>query len=87
MEGQGQAQSLPMPPQGGRRVHGRVHGGHWGGRDRRHSPMRQIDHFIAKGLGGDSPAPVKLLRLCALYAGLIVLLLLVIMGLMGAKPA
>lgn len=36
---------------------------------------------------GDSPAPVKLLRFCAVYAGLIVLLLLVIMGLMGAKPA
>lgn len=36
---------------------------------------------------GDSPAPAKLLRFCALYAGLIVLLLLVIMGLMGAKPA
>ena len=35
---------------------------------------------------GDSPAPIKLLRFCALYAGLIVLLLLVIMGLMGAKP-
>ncbi|MDX1298113.1 MAG: DUF2269 family protein [Pseudomonas sp.] len=36
---------------------------------------------------GDSPAPAKLLRFCALYAGLIVLLLLLIMGLMGAKPA
>jgi uncharacterized membrane protein len=36
---------------------------------------------------GDSPAPAKLLRFCAVYAGLIVLLLLVIMGLMGAKPA
>jgi uncharacterized membrane protein len=36
---------------------------------------------------GASPAPAKLLRFCAVYAGLIVLLLLVIMGLMGAKPA
>jgi uncharacterized membrane protein len=36
---------------------------------------------------GDSPAPANLLRFCAAYAGLIVLLLLVIMGLMGAKPA
>jgi uncharacterized membrane protein len=36
---------------------------------------------------GDSPAPAKLLRFCAVYAGLILLLLLVIMGLMGAKPA
>mgnify|MGYP006162390731 CR=1 FL=1 len=36
---------------------------------------------------GDSPAPANLLRLCAVYAGLLVLLLLVIMGLMGAKPA
>jgi uncharacterized membrane protein len=35
---------------------------------------------------GDSPAPVRLLRFCATYTGLIVLLLLVIMGLMGAKP-
>ncbi len=35
---------------------------------------------------GDSPAPVSLQRFCAVYAGLIVLLLLVIMGLMGAKP-
>ncbi|HUE90977.1 DUF2269 family protein [Pseudomonas sp.] len=34
-----------------------------------------------------SPAPASLLRFCAVYAGLIVLLLLVIMGLMGAKPA
>lgn len=32
-------------------------------------------------------ASVGLLRMCAVYAGLIVLLLLVIMGLMGAKPA
>ncbi|MFP6848459.1 MAG: DUF2269 family protein [Pseudomonas sp.] len=36
---------------------------------------------------GDSPAPANLMRFCAVYAGLIVLLLLVIMGLMGAKPA
>ena len=36
---------------------------------------------------GDSPAPIKLLRVCAVYTGLIVLLLLLIMGLMGAKPA
>jgi uncharacterized membrane protein len=36
---------------------------------------------------GDSPAPVGLRRFCAAYAGLLVLLLLVIMGLMGAKPA
>ena len=36
---------------------------------------------------GDSPAPANLLRFCAVYAGLLVLLLLVIMGLMGAKPA
>ena len=36
---------------------------------------------------GDSPAPSRLLRFAAVYAGLIVLLLLVIMGLMGAKPA
>jgi hypothetical protein len=35
---------------------------------------------------GDSPAPANQLRLCAVYAGLLVLLLLVIMGLMGAKP-
>jgi uncharacterized membrane protein len=35
---------------------------------------------------GDSPAPVSLQRFCAGYAGLLVLLLLVIMGLMGAKP-
>ena len=34
-----------------------------------------------------SPAPASLLRFSAAYAGLIVLLLLVIMGLMGAKPA
>ncbi|MDP3814519.1 DUF2269 family protein [Pseudomonas sp.] len=36
---------------------------------------------------GDSPAPVRLLRFCGVYAGLIGLLLLLIMGLMGAKPA
>ena len=35
---------------------------------------------------GASPAPAKLLRWCAVYTGLIVLLLLVIMVLMGAKP-
>lgn len=34
-----------------------------------------------------NPVPTSLLRFCAVYAGLIVLLLLVIMGLMGAKPA
>lgn len=34
-----------------------------------------------------SPAPASLLRFSAAYAGLIVLLLLVIMGLMGAKSA
>jgi uncharacterized membrane protein len=36
---------------------------------------------------GDSPAPVNLKRLAAVYAVLIIVLLLVIMGLMGAKPA
>lgn len=36
---------------------------------------------------GDSSAPANLMRSSAVYAGLIVLLLLVIMGLMGAKPA
>ena len=36
---------------------------------------------------GESPAPVNLKRLAAVYAVLIVVLLLVIMGLMGAKPA
>lgn len=36
---------------------------------------------------GDAPAAPHLLRFVAAYAGLIVLLLLVIMGLMGAKPA
>lgn len=34
-----------------------------------------------------APAPKRLLGFCATYAGLIMLLLLVIMGLMGAKPA
>ena len=34
-----------------------------------------------------SPAPASLLRFTAAYAGLIVVLLLAIMGLMGAKPA
>ena len=34
-----------------------------------------------------SPAPASLLRFTAVYAGLIVVLLLAIMGLMGAKPA
>lgn len=33
-----------------------------------------------------SPAPASLLRITAAYAGLIVVLLLAIMGLMGAKP-
>jgi uncharacterized membrane protein len=36
---------------------------------------------------GATPASSRLLGLTAAYAGLIVLLLLVIMGLMGAKPA
>lgn len=36
---------------------------------------------------GEAPAPARLLRFTAAYGGLIVLLLLVIMGLMGAKPA
>ncbi|MDT4881055.1 hypothetical protein FQZ97_1168740 [compost metagenome] len=36
---------------------------------------------------GDTPASTRLLRFTAAYAGLVVLLLLVIMGLMGAKPA
>jgi uncharacterized membrane protein len=35
---------------------------------------------------GDSPAPANLKRLAAVYAVLIIVLLLVIMGLMGAKP-
>lgn len=34
-----------------------------------------------------APAPKRLLGFCATYAGLIMLLLLVIMGLMGAKSA
>lgn len=34
-----------------------------------------------------APAPKRLLGFCATYAGLIMLLLLIIMGLMGAKPA
>ncbi|MDX1723917.1 MAG: DUF2269 family protein [Pseudomonas sp.] len=36
---------------------------------------------------GETPASSRLLGFTAAYAGLIVLLLLVIMGLMGAKPA
>ncbi|HLD68541.1 MAG TPA: DUF2269 family protein [Pseudomonas sp.] len=36
---------------------------------------------------GDSPAPQRLLAFVLAYAGLILLLLLVIFGLMGAKPA
>lgn len=36
---------------------------------------------------GETPASARLLRFTAAYAGLIVLLLLAIMGLMGAKPA
>ncbi|MHA6491979.1 DUF2269 family protein [Pseudomonas borbori] len=36
---------------------------------------------------GNSPAPARLRRFTSAYAGLILLLLLVIMGLMGAKPA
>jgi uncharacterized membrane protein len=36
---------------------------------------------------GDTPAPANLKRLAAVYAVLIIVLLLVIMGLMGAKPA
>ncbi|MCW3149391.1 DUF2269 domain-containing protein [Stutzerimonas stutzeri] len=35
---------------------------------------------------GEVPAPVRLLRFCAAYAGLILLILLAISGLMGAKP-
>ncbi|AHL73869.1 hypothetical protein CH92_01675 [Stutzerimonas stutzeri] len=35
---------------------------------------------------GDTPAPVKLPRLALAYAGLILLILVAIMGLMGAKP-
>jgi uncharacterized membrane protein len=36
---------------------------------------------------GETPAPVNLLRFTGAYVGLVVLLLLLIMGLMGAKPA
>lgn len=35
----------------------------------------------------DTPAPVALKRLCLIYAGLILILLIAIMALMGAKPA
>ncbi len=51
-----------------------------------------IGLFLAGRLGAwqalnGAPAPKRLLGFCATYAGLIMLLLLVIMGLMGAKPA
>lgn len=36
---------------------------------------------------GDAPAPTSLKRLCLIYAGLILALLIAIMALMGAKPA
>ncbi|WP_313089028.1 DUF2269 family protein [Pseudomonas sp.] len=36
---------------------------------------------------GERPAPVALPRLALVYAGLILLILVAIMGLMGAKPA
>jgi uncharacterized membrane protein len=36
---------------------------------------------------GEAPAPARLLRFTAAYAGLILLVLLLILGLMGAKPA
>lgn len=36
---------------------------------------------------GDAPAPARLLRLTGAYAGMVLLLVLAIMGLMGAKPA
>ncbi|TWC37681.1 putative membrane protein [Pseudomonas sp. SJZ079] len=36
---------------------------------------------------GDTPAPARLLRFTAAYAGLMLLLIVLIMGLMGAKPA
>lgn len=36
---------------------------------------------------GDTPAPARLLRFTAAYAGLLLLLIVLIMGLMGAKPA
>ena len=35
---------------------------------------------------GDAPAPAKLPRFALVYAGLILLILIAIMGLMGAKP-
>lgn len=35
---------------------------------------------------GDAPAPTSLKRLCLIYAGLILVLLIAIMALMGAKP-
>ena len=35
---------------------------------------------------GDAPAPTALKRLCLIYAGLILVLLIAIMALMGAKP-
>lgn len=35
---------------------------------------------------GDAPAPPALKRLCLIYAGLILVLLIAIMALMGAKP-
>jgi uncharacterized membrane protein len=35
---------------------------------------------------GDAPAPAKLPRFALVYAGLILLILVAIMGLMGAKP-
>ena len=35
---------------------------------------------------GDTPAPASLKRLCLIYAGLILVLLIAIMALMGAKP-
>ena len=36
---------------------------------------------------GDAPAPTALKRLCLIYAGLILVFLIAIMALMGAKPA
>jgi uncharacterized membrane protein len=36
---------------------------------------------------GETPAPPRLLRFTVCYAGLILLVLLLILGLMGAKPA
>ncbi|WP_443216054.1 hypothetical protein [Pseudomonas sp. S9] len=35
---------------------------------------------------GETPAPAGLKRLCMAYAVLIIILLIAIMGLMGAKP-